>query len=365
MKPIPLLAASALILALVLSPMTFAAGSITFSSPSSGASYKGTQSYSIAGTVSPAPGVIDNVFITVKNPSGVTVDAASVPATPSSGAFSYATATGGSSNWVTGTYTISATDSYGASGTTTFAYTAQGTTVSGLTFQAQGSSLVTAGETAYISALVIQNGAPVSGANFTGSWYWAPGASSATTLGSPTAGPAGAYEWSLPITATSHPGLYAVFLSLTLSGSRTWVQTGFTVTTLANSNSGNLQKDLAGNFSAISTSLSGITSSLSGVTSSLSGVTSSLSGITSSLSGLTSTANSINGAVGGLGTTLSNIQTTLGNVNTAVQNLSGLSNQLSSATSGINTTQTYVLVVAALAAITLVLELAILVRKLS
>jgi hypothetical protein len=339
MKPIPLLVASAIAVALVLTPaLAFASGSVTFSSPASGAHYTGTQSYTIAGTISPAPGVVDNVFLTVKNPSGVTVDAASVPGTPSSGAFSYSTATGGSSNWGSGTYTISATDSYGAAGTTTFTYTAKGTqTVSGVTFQAQGSSLVTAGETAYVSALVALNGTPVSGANFTGSWYWAPGSTTATTLGSATAGPAGTYEWSWPITATSHPGLYAVFLALSLNGSKTWVQTGFTVSTLSNSNAGNLQNDLKSNFTAINTSLSGLSSAVS----------------------------SLNTAVSGLGTTLTNIQTTLGNVNTAVQNLSGLSSQLSSTSSGISSTQTYVLVVAVLAAITLVLELAILVRKLS
>ena len=72
---------------------------ITFASPASGAHYSGTQSYAITGTISPAPGVIDNVFLTVKNPSGVTVDAASVTATPSSGAFSYGTATGGNGNY--------------------------------------------------------------------------------------------------------------------------------------------------------------------------------------------------------------------------------------------------------------------------
>ncbi len=345
MKPLPLLVATALVAALVLAPMSFAAGSITFTSPASGASYKGTASYSISGAVSPIPSQADNVFVSVKNPSGVTVDAASVSVAATTGTFTYATATGGSANWVSGTYTITATDSFGATGTTTFAYTGSSAgQVTGLTFEAQGSSLVTAGETAYVSALVVQNGTPVSGANFTGSWYWAPGATSATHLSSATAGPAGAYEWTWPISASSHPGFYAVYLALTLNGATTWVQTGFTVTTLANSNTGALQKDLAGNFSALN---------------------SGISGLNSALSSLQSAVGSINTAVGGLGTTLSNIQTTLGNVNTNVNNLSGLSTNLQSATSGINSTQTYVLVVAVLAAITLVLELAILVRKLS
>jgi hypothetical protein len=344
MKPLPLLVAAALVLALVFSPLAFGAGSISFTSPASGTSFKGTQSYSITGAVSPIPSEPDNVFIQVKNPSGVPVDAISVLVQPTTGTFTYPTATGGTSNWVTGTYTITATDSFGATGSTTFSYTSPITpTVTGLVFQAQGSSLVIAGETAMVSALVVQNGTPVSGANFTGSMVWAPGSSTPTLLGSPTAGVAGTYEWSFPVTASTQPGLYAVYLSLTLSGARTWTQTGYTVSSLTSSPAA-LLSDLKGNFTALSSAISTINGNLGTIG---------------------TTVNSISTAVGGLGTTLSNIQTTLGNVNTAVQSLSGLSSQLTTATNSINATQTYVLVVAVLAAITLVLELAILVRKLS
>jgi len=123
MKPLPLLVAAAIVAALVLSPLALGAGSISFSSPASSASYKGTQSYSITGAVSPIPTQPDNVFITVKNPSGLTVDAASVSVAQSTGTFTYPTATGGSSNWVTGTYTITAADSFGATGSGSFSYT--------------------------------------------------------------------------------------------------------------------------------------------------------------------------------------------------------------------------------------------------
>lgn len=123
MKPLQLLVASAIVAALVLSPLAVGAGSITFSSPASGASYKGTQSYSITGAVSPIPSQPDNVFVSVKSPGGLTVDAGSVSVSQSTGTFTYATATGGSSSWVSGTYTITATDSFGAIGSTTFSYT--------------------------------------------------------------------------------------------------------------------------------------------------------------------------------------------------------------------------------------------------
>jgi hypothetical protein len=126
MKTLPTLFAASLALVLVLAPMTtFAAtGAITFSSPPSGSSFKGTQSYTISGTVSPAPGTADEVFIQVKNPAGTLVDATSATVNPTTGAFNYATATGGTAEWVSGTYSISAMDSNGALGSETFSYTA-------------------------------------------------------------------------------------------------------------------------------------------------------------------------------------------------------------------------------------------------
>ncbi|MDG6952607.1 MAG: hypothetical protein JRM74_03765 [Nitrososphaerota archaeon] len=123
MKTLPAIAAVSIALVLALTPMiATAAGSITFTSPTAGASYSGSQTYTISGTISPAPTQADQVGITVKNPSGQTVDLASVSV--SSGSFTYSTAVGGTSAWVTGTYTISALDSYGATGTTSFTYTA-------------------------------------------------------------------------------------------------------------------------------------------------------------------------------------------------------------------------------------------------
>jgi len=124
LKTLPTLVAAAIALAIVLAPLSAAAaGSITFSSPVAGATYTGSQAYIISGYVSPAPNQVDQVNIQVTNPSGTPVDAYSASVTPSTGAFFYSTAVGGSSYWVAGTYTIKATDSLGTTGSTTFTYT--------------------------------------------------------------------------------------------------------------------------------------------------------------------------------------------------------------------------------------------------
>ena len=336
MKTLPAIIAIALGLALVLVPaVSFAAGSITFSSPAPGSSYKGTQSYTIAGTVSPAPNVADNVFITVKNPSGTTVDAASVSVTPSTGAFSYSTATGGSAYWVTGTYKITATDSYGATGTITFSYTAAPAPTTGpavsLVVSAVASSPIAPGSTVGVSVLVQwSNGTLVNKVSFAGSHYHNP-SGTPTALGSPASVGPGMFWFTISLPSNSATGLYAVHIKANASGTIAWAQAGFTVADLATGSSQ----------SAIQTSLTGITNTLTGVTNSLTSITNSLS--------------SISGA-------LSTLQTTANNAATQAQNAA---TQASNAASAVSSTQTYVLVVAVLAAITLVLELAILVRKLS
>ncbi len=113
-----------LLLALALSPLAAAAatGSITFTSPSPGASLSGTQSYTISGTISPTPSLPDDVFIEVQPQGSSTVLDFSNVAVTASGTFSYTTNVGGNSEWVSDTYVITATDSNGATGTTTFEY---------------------------------------------------------------------------------------------------------------------------------------------------------------------------------------------------------------------------------------------------
>jgi len=93
LKTLPAIAAVSIAMALLLVPLaSFVAGSITFSSPASGASYSGSTAYTISGTVSPTPTQADNVGITVKNPTGQTVDQDTASVT--NGAFSYSTAVG-------------------------------------------------------------------------------------------------------------------------------------------------------------------------------------------------------------------------------------------------------------------------------
>jgi hypothetical protein len=101
------------------------------------------------------------------------------------------------------------------------------------------------------------------------------------------------------------------------------------------------QKDMKGNFSALSSAISSLSTAVSTLSTTV-------GNIQNSLTSLSSTVSSINTGVTNLGTQVAA-------ATTAAQN----------AASAVSSTQTYVLVVAVLAAITLVLELAILVRKLS
>jgi phage-related minor tail protein len=247
MKTLPAIAAVSIAMALLLVPLaTTASGSITFSSPASGASLKGSQSYTISGTVTPTPTQPDEVGIVVKNPSGQVVDQDT--ATVTNGAFSYATAVGGSPAWVSGVYTITGTDSFGATGTTSFTYTA---------------------------------------------------------------------------TTSSFNETQAL---IDIMGNQSIIEHN--------------QANILGNLSALSSAVS----ALSGA-----------------VSTLTSTVGTISTNVGTILSDINSLSSTVGQINT---NVGTLSSQLPSAGT-ISNTQTYVLVVAVLAAITLVLELAILVRKIS
>jgi hypothetical protein len=94
-------------------------------------------------------------------------------------------------------------------------------------------------------------------------------------------------------------------------------------------------------------------------------IQSTLSSITTTLGTISSAITALTGSVNTIQTAVTGISTQLTQVSTGIQNVSGISQQLTNLNNAVNNNQTYVLVVAALAAITLVLELAILVRKLS
>lgn len=270
MKTFPTLLAAAIVAVLVLFPLSAsAAGSITFSSPASGTSLKGTATLNIAGTVSPAPGQADSVSIFVKNPSGSTVWADIASVNPTTGAFTDSTTTGGGSYGSSGTYTISATDSFNAAGSTTFSYTAAGV----------------------------------------------------------------------------QPTFNQTRALLNIEHNQTII-----LAELAT-----LQKDLKANFTAQSTALTGLQTAVGT--------------LTSNLATLSTNVGSISTAVGQIQSSLTSITNTLASINTAVgtasTNAGNAATSAQNAANAVSSTQTYVLVVAVLAAITLVLELAILVRKLS
>ena len=274
MKPITLLVATGIAVALLVSPMlALAAGSITFTSPASGTTYKGTQSYAITGAVSPIPSQPDNVFISVKNPSGTTVDSGFASVSLSTGTFTYSTATGGTSNWISGTYTISATDSYGATGSTTFAY--QGITP--------------------------------------------------------------------PPTYNVTQALLDIQRNLTQIKSE--ISSDFAV----------LQTDNKGNFSALSSALTAMSTQITTLAGQVTTISTNLGTVQTDVTNMQ-----------GQLTTISNNITTLNQaVQAATTAATAAQTAATNANNAVSSTQTYVLVVAVLAAITLVLELAILVRKLS
>jgi len=405
-----------LLVALMASPMLASAttGSISFSSPASGAQLSGTQSYTISGTISPTPSLPDNVVITVTLQGGSPspLDETTVAA-GAGGAFSYATNAGGSAAWVTGTYVISAFDSNGATGTTTFHYQATGTTGTPSTgyVTVVAPSLLLPGQSGNI---FIWSSAPGS----VTAWVLASGASSTTALTatrvSPNPGGLYVYSATYAVSSTAANGVYLVGASVsnstslfsasnigsfTVNGgvasasavsaiatSITGLQTTITglqssLTGISNSIS-SLGKNVSSGFASVNsavsvvgtsvTSLSGINSQLttignnvqsiqSGLTSlttTVNGISSSLTSLTNTVNGIQSTLNSITGSIQTLTTDVTGMQTT-------VSGLSGLSGQMTTLNNSVSNSQTYILVVAALVVITLVLELAILIRKMS
>ncbi len=130
-------------------------------------------------------------------------------------------------------------------------------------------------------------------------------------------------------TATQGGGGVVTVTTTVTSTTTIGVQTQTVTTTVPSSDAASL--------SAIQASLTSITNTLGTITSSLNTISSGITGIQSSITSSTS----------GFGA------------------LAGVPGQVTTLTNDVNNSQTYVLVVAALAAITLVLELAILVRKLS
>ena len=269
MRTLPTLFAIAVVATLVLAPLASAASSITISSPTAGA-HVAAGSYTISGTVTPAPGQPDTVGLTVKNPSGTVVDTEQTSADPTTGAWTLSAVAGGPLWTVSGTYTITATDSLGAT----------------------------------------------------------PGSGSFT------------------FTAPSQGPTYNVTRALiNIQGNLTRLQAEMLV----------MQKDAKGNATQEQTALTSISSALTTLTNNLNTLSGSVNTLQSGVTGIASQVTSIASQVGTINTAVSSLSTQVANAAT----------QATNAANAVSSTQTYVLVVAVLAAITLVLELAILVRKLS
>ena len=118
-------------------PASANVGSYTMALQTNAASYTGSQSIMISGTVSPAPGPNTAVIITVTNPNHAGIDYQDDAVNPTTGGFSGVTVAGGPITcagnpcWIAGTYSVNAT--WGGSGSTvsqvvTFTYTPASTT---------------------------------------------------------------------------------------------------------------------------------------------------------------------------------------------------------------------------------------------
>jgi len=179
-----------------------------------------------------------------------------------------------------------------------------------------------------------------------GSTMWVTGT---YTINATYGGPGGTGSATTKFSYTSAVGVQIVTVTTTVT-TTTAVSTATVTTTVPSSDAAAL--------TSIQSSLSGISTTLSVISTAITGITSSVSSLTTAVNGLTSSVNTISTGVTGITSALSPLST-------AITGLSGLPAQVTNTTNAVNNNQTYVLVVAALAAITLVLELAILVRKLS
>jgi len=156
------------------STTTSTAGSITFTSPSSGSSFTGAQTVIISGTVSPTPSLPDSVFIDMTLLGSASPVVTTTQAVAASGAFSYTARVGGSPLWVTGTYVITATDSSAATGTITFQYVVPAATNTTTTTTSTSTSTSSATSTSSTSTATEIPGAITFTSPSSGTWFMNP-----------------------------------------------------------------------------------------------------------------------------------------------------------------------------------------------
>jgi len=418
-----------LLLALMLSPLAAAAatGSITFSSPAASTVYSGQGAYTISGTITPTPSLPDNVNVVVTQQGQSTpldVETASVQA---GGVFSVSTLYGGNSAWTSGTYVITASDSTGASGTITFTYHSSGTTTSSTNYlTVVAASDVITGATSTNVFVWTSSPATVTGWFLAPGATTTTSLGSATRVPSANVGGLDVYAFSVTLPATAATGVYLVGASGTnttstpafaasnigsftvnpvatqsglaaitttltaITGSITSLTSSVTAIQTGLTSLGSSVTALQGSVTALQTSVTGVGKNLTtwgnSLNSAISGLSSSLTATannaqtaatqaTAAATAVASLQNSVNTLSSSISSITGSLTTLQGDVNglqTSVNGLSGLSASVASlqtSVTNMNSTvsndQTYILVVAALAVITLVLELAILIRKLS
>lgn len=381
MKTLRTIAAVIVAVALVFGPtIAFAAGE-TVTVSTSASTFAGQSTIQVSGTVTPAPTVSNTaVVVTTKGPAGA-VDTGTAPVATGTGAYTYTFVTGGSTMWVSGTYTVNAT--YGGPGgsgsaTTTFSYMASGTGggggPAGINVQVTASTPTIAGGQEWVAILTsFQSNGSLAAATFQTIHFHTPAGTLVTLCSSATqTGCTGTF-------VTIHKGFYSInFTAPAAAGGyfvHAWtngpvaagVSTGqgnglgqFTVQTAASAGSPD-----AAALAQIQTSLNGITSSIAVLTSGFGTINSGIQSLTTSVNGIPASISTLQSAVNTISTGVTGITSTLNSISTNITTINGIGNQLTSLNNAVNNNQTYVLVVAALAAITLVLELAILVRKLS
>jgi hypothetical protein len=378
MKSLATSAAGIVVLLLLVAPVVAMADSVSLNTGAG--SYSGSQTITISGTITPAASGV-NVFIQTSNPQGTLVDAASVTTNPTTGAFTYSLVAGGSSSWISGTYTVTAT-SPTASGTTSFTYNSGAPTAgAAISLLVEAPALVWPGQSVSVAALPLWNNGSMASVSFPVAAYYTP-AGAVVNLPAPTAASNGLYVWTWTLAAGSPDGAYFVYLEAnnTASGLTAWAMSEFQVnslianstsisglaTTLAGWNNSltNLQSYIGGQFTSLqtfigtqiastNTAVAGVSttlgSQLATINSGITGLGQSLTSLTTAVGNVQTSVNSVNTAVGGVQSTASSIQTTVSTVNTNTGNLSTLGTVL------------YIAVL--LAAIVIVLEIVILIRK--
>jgi len=367
MKTLRTIAAVVLAAFMVFGPSMALAAGETVTASTSQSSYSGQATIQVTGTVTPAPTTTNTaVVVTTKGPAGV-VDTGTAAVASGTGTYTYTFVSGGSASWVPGNYVVNAT--YGGpqgsgSTTTSFVYsTAVGQITPGSTainVQVTASTPTAPGGAEYVAILTSwdSNGS-LAAATFQTVHYHTPvgtlvtlcsSASASGCTGTFTTIHKGFYTINFTLPSGAAPGGY--FVHAWTSGPGQGQGLGqFTVSV------GGTSPDAAA-LTQITTQLNGITSSIAVLTTGFGSINTQLQTVASNTNGITSSLNTISAGVTAIQTSIANIAPNLTQLNSVAGAITSMQNAL-------NNNQTYVLVVAALAAITLVLELAILVRKLS